>query len=665
MYFSIQKFTDSLMLFKFLVVLFFINSIVSPQEKADSIYSNLEVEIDSEKINSLLEESWNLRSNDPLTALQITKYALELSVESEDKSAQSKSLNYLGIIYSNLGAYDLAFYHHKAALKVAKETQDKEQIGYSYNNIGGIYGFKNDLTQAIDNIQNAIKIFEDLKDKTGLAYCSINIAKLYKNQENYDKSLQYFERALEISIEIEKVDMQARILLDVAHIRFLKGEYQEAKSAYLELEKYYEEINYLKGLAETWDKLGEVYHKEKKFNSALKYALKAQKLNEKILNAEGEITNLNNIALVYLSLGNISKGENFLKESRSKSSNIIDPYSIMDMYKTHYEFYKKTGNLEKSIQYYEKYHQLQDSIFTKEEVIKLGELEALLRIEKAENEKAVLQKELQIQKNQRTYFIIILVLLIIIAAIVTYRFYEKKKLSEELKQTNLVKDKFFRIISHDLREPFSAILGSIDIFKDSYDDLNEEERISTIETIQTAVKKDFELLENLLLWSRSQSNDIIFNPVKLNLKSIIQSNLTLIKSNLAKKNISVEIKCDHDFYIVADEQMLNSILRNLIFNAVKFTKLDGKIIIEAIPKDDAVKFAISDNGLGMDEFTIENLFRLDKKVVSRGTAGESGSGIGLILAKEFIERHKGRISVESQLNKGSTFNVELPMNSSK
>ena len=650
------------MLSKLLLITLLINSISISQRSADSILVNLEVQLDSEKIPVLLKKAWELRSNDPLTALQVAKNALDLSVKSENKSLQAKSLNYLGIIYTNLGANEVALDHHNAALNISKEAEDWEQIGYSYNNIGGIYGFKNDLSLAIENIQKAIKIFEDNKYQPGLAYCSINIGKLYENQDNFDKSLEYFNRALKIALSINKQDMHARILLEIANLQYRKGKLDKAKDAYLELEKYYKEINYLKGSAEIWNGLAEVYIKEKNFKDALTYSAKALELNKQILNGKGEIVNLNNMALISLALGNKSRGENFLAAAKNKANEINDPYAVLDMFNTHYNFYKKTGDLKESIKYYEKYNQLKDSIFTNEEVIKLGELEALLRIEKAEREKQVLQKELEIQKNQRNYFIVILILLFLIAAIITYRFFEKKKLNEELKKTNIVKDKFFRIISHDLREPFSAILGSIEIFKDCYDDLNEEERIQTIETIQKAVEKDFELLENLLLWSRNQSNDIVFDPVKLSVKDLIEKNIFLIKSNLTKKEISIIVNCEDNLFIQADEQMLNSILRNLIFNAVKFTRCGGKIIITAEKQNGFLKFSIEDNGLGMDKFTIENLFQLDKKVVSKGTAGESGSGIGLILTKEFVERHNGEITVESQLNVGSTFNVELPMN---
>jgi signal transduction histidine kinase/tetratricopeptide (TPR) repeat protein len=601
-----------------------------------------------------------MRSNDPLSALQIAKHALELSVTTEDLNNQAKSLNYIGVIYTNLGANEVALDHHYAALKVAIEADDWEQSGYSYNNIGGVYGYKNNLSAAIENIQKAIKIFEDNNDQTGLAYCSINIGKLYENQDNFDKSLEYFNRALKISLEINKQDMQARILLDIANLHYQKGDYAKAKEAYLELEKYYEEINYLKGLAEIWNGLSEVYFKERKYNDALKYSEKALELNKVILNAKSEVNSLNNIALIYLALGKKNIGENYLAKSHTKSVEINNPYALMDTYNTHYSFYKQTGELNKSIQYYEKYHQLQDSIFTNEEVIKLGELEALLRIEKAEGEKQVLQKELEIQKYQRNYFIVILIMLFLIAAAVTFRFYEKKKLSEELKQTNLVKDKFFSIISHDLREPFSAILGSIDILKNCYDELNEKERIESIDTIQQALHKDFELLENLLMWARNQSNDILFSPVKLRVKELIDKNIFLIKSNLTKKNIAVEINCDENLSITADEQMLNSILRNLIFNAVKFTRSDGKISITVARDNNFVNITINDDGLGMDEYTLNKLFQLDKKVTSKGTAGESGSGIGLILTKDFIKRHKGKITVESQLNVGSSFNVSLP-----
>jgi signal transduction histidine kinase/tetratricopeptide (TPR) repeat protein len=651
------------MLSKLLLILLLISSVTNSQKTADSILFNLEVQLDSEKIPVLLKKAWELRSNDPLTALQLAKNALNLSVKSENKSLQAKSLNYLGIIYTNLGANEVALDHHNAALNISKDAEDWEQLGYSYNNIGGIYGFKNDISLAIENIQKAIKIFEDNKYQPGLAYCSINIGKLYENQDNFDKSLEYFNRALQIALGINKQDLHARILLEIANLQYSKGKLDKAKDAYLELEKYYKEINYLKGSAEIWNGLAEVYIKEKKFKDALTYSEKALNLNKQILNGEGEIVNINNMALINLALGKKISGENFLAEARSKANELKDPYAVMDMYNTHYNFYKKTGDLQKSIKYYEKYNQLQDSIFTNEEVIKLGELEALLRIEKAEREKQVLQKELEIQKNQRDYFIVILILLLLIAAIITYRFFEKKKLNEELKKTNLVKDKFFRIISHDLREPFSAILGSIEVFKDCYNDLNEKERIQTIETIQKAVEKDFELLENLLLWSRNQSNDIVFDPVKLSVKDIIEKNIFLIKSNLTKKEISVDVICESNLFIMADEQMLNSILRNLIFNAVKFTRSNGKITISVEKQNGFLNFLVKDNGLGMDQYTIDGLFQLDKKVVSKGTAGESGSGIGLILTKEFIERHKGEIAVESQLNVGSTFKVKFPNNS--
>jgi signal transduction histidine kinase len=653
------------MLSKLALILLLFNSITNSQKTADSILTNIEVQLDSEKIPVLLNKAWDLRSNDPLTALQLAKNALDLSVKSERKSLQAKSLNYLGIIYTNLGANEVALDHHNAALNISKEAKDWEQIGYSYNNIGGIYGFKNDLSLAIENIQKAIKIFEDNKYQPGLAYCSINIGKLYENQDNFGKSLEYFNRALKIALSINKQDMHARILLEIANLQYRKGKLNKAEEAYLELEKYYEEINYLKGSAEIWNGLAELYIKGKKYKDALKYSEKALDLNKQILNGKGEIINLNNMALSNLALGNKTIGEKYLAEARSKAKVINDPYALMDIYNTHYAFYKKAGDLQRSINYYEKFNQLQDSIFTNEEVIKLGELEALLRIEKAEREKQVLQKELEIQKNQRNYFIVILILLILIAAIITYRFFEKKKLSEKLKQTNLVKDKFFRIISHDLREPFSAILGSIEVFKDCYNDLNEEERIQTIETIQKAVEKDFELLENLLLWSRNQSNDIVFNPVKLSVKDVIEKNIFLIKSNLIKKEISIDVNCEKDLVIMADEQMLNSILRNLIFNAVKFTRRGGKISISVEKQNSFLNFSINDNGLGMDDFTIDGLFQLDKKVVSKGTAGESGSGIGLILTKEFVERHNGEITVESQLNVGSTFKVKLPNNSTE
>jgi len=636
-----------------------ITNLISAQTD-DSVLINYSHLDDSSKATALLEEVWEKRSNDPLTAIKLAKQALIITKEINNTRLEAKTLNFLGITHSNIGATEIAFDYHTVALKKSEEAGDRIQLAYSYNNIGGIYRVKNDFVAASENILTAVKIFEEEKENTGLAYCFINMGRLHKEQGNFEKSLQYLEKALELSTVLKNEDLKARVLLETANIQFRKKEYKQAQKTYWELEKLYTKINYLKGLAIVWNRISEICYTDKNYKEALVFAEKALALNKQILNAEGEITNLNNMALFYLSLNQINKGKSYLNEAMNKSEQLNESVLFLATYKTHYEFYKKAGSLKNALEYFELYNRLKDSVYTNEEMIKFGELESLIKIEKTEKENEILVSHLEHQLKQRNYLIIIIILALLAAAVLTIRFYEKKKLSDELRKTNAVKDKFFRIISHDLREPFNAIFSAVDLLKNNYDNLSEQERKETIDSIGRLLKNDFELLENLLMWSKNQSSYIEFKPADILLYETIRKNIELIQNNIEKKNITVNVECPEKLIIRADEQMLNSILRNTIFNSVKFTNPGGVINIFANNFENKIQIEISDNGIGMSRDEIENLFSLENKKAAKGTAGESGSGIGLILTKEFVERHKGTITAQSETGKGSKFIITFP-----
>lgn len=224
----------------------------------------------------------------------------------------------------------------------------------------------------------------------------------------------------------------------------------------------------------------------------------------------------------------------------------------------------------------------------------------------------------------------------------------------------MIKDKFFKIIAHDLREPYNAILGSADLLTNHADELTEDEKKESIHLIGRSVKSSFDLLDNLLAWSKVQNKDLFFSPVKINLKEIVDSSIHLAEQNIKSKNINVKVIVEDDLEVFADKQMISTVLRNLLFNSIKFTHKNGNITIAAKGQDNFDIIEIKDDGIGMEKETIDNIFRLDKKVIAKGTAGEMGSGIGLILCKEFIEYHKGKIHAKSHPDKGTIFIITLP-----
>jgi signal transduction histidine kinase/ligand-binding sensor domain-containing protein len=236
---------------------------------------------------------------------------------------------------------------------------------------------------------------------------------------------------------------------------------------------------------------------------------------------------------------------------------------------------------------------------------------------------------------------------------------EMRAINEHLLEANATKDRFFSIIAHDLKNPFGNLLGFVELFKKNFKTWDEEKKAKTLEIIDNSAKVIYDLLENLLYWSRSQTNSIRFEPKFLMLSKLVKENLILLKDLYTNKKITLETKIPEDLLIFADEDMLNTVLRNLLMNAMKFTPEKGKIDLYCEVDKDGVSVFIKDSGIGIPDELKEKLFHVGESINRYGTNGEKGTGLGLILCKEFIEKHNGTISFESELNKGTTFIVRF------
>ena len=234
------------------------------------------------------------------------------------------------------------------------------------------------------------------------------------------------------------------------------------------------------------------------------------------------------------------------------------------------------------------------------------------------------------------------------------------KIAEDLKQINDTKDKFVSIIAHDVRTPIIALIGYAEILAEDIEDLQKAEIKEFASSIVEISKQTIGLLTNLLEWSRLQTGRIEFHPAPLNAFAISENTLSLLSSNAEQKNIRIINQLEKETYVYADENMMQSIFNNLITNAIKFTNRNGQITITSSRMEDMICFAVKDNGVGMDENQKSMLFEMNKSFTTPGTTNEKGSGLGMILCKDFIEKHGGEIWVESNAGKGSEFFFTIP-----
>jgi PAS domain S-box-containing protein len=237
---------------------------------------------------------------------------------------------------------------------------------------------------------------------------------------------------------------------------------------------------------------------------------------------------------------------------------------------------------------------------------------------------------------------------------------KKKEITNELIELNKNKDKFFSIIAHDLKSPFQGLLGFSELLDDDFYELNDEEKKRFVENIRTTSKILYNLVENLLQWSRLQSGRIQFEPDEIDIHTLVNRSIEILKANIQKKKIFLENKISKNSVLTADEIMIQQVIQNLLSNAIKFTPAGGKISLFDERTDHVYKFTIEDTGVGIPQEVVPELFNIDSHYTTNGTENENGTGLGLILCKEFVERNGGKILVESEVGKGSKFTVVLP-----
>lgn len=235
-----------------------------------------------------------------------------------------------------------------------------------------------------------------------------------------------------------------------------------------------------------------------------------------------------------------------------------------------------------------------------------------------------------------------------------------KEYSFELEELNRNKDKFFSIIAHDLRNPFTGIFGFASVLNEDFENLSKEEIKEYVNYIYLGSKNIFEMIENLLTWSRIQTGKIIIRPSKIDIHKKVQEMIDILNVTALNKRIEVQNVVEKELCVMGDVFMLDSILQNLLSNAIKFTNAGGNVKVYSARKKDEVEIFICDNGIGMNSEEIDKLFLLGKQNSKAGTAEEKGTGLGLILCQEMINKLGGKLSVESIAGKGSTFKLSLP-----
>ena len=618
--------------------------IYSRQHKNDKALKNFLQAISYYEKSGSIEKTGNVynsiaatyfRRNDYVKALEFFERALQIGTDYNNVTLQIKANNNIGIVYETLSQYDKALECQLKALELAQKTNAAKQRASTYVNIGNIYFYLNQFGEATNSYLKALDIYSKINDDTGQSVCHNNLGECYLKQNHISKAISHYQKALRYAMTNKDTLKISTILLNIGNANRLAGDLDKAYSTLNKALDMCDVHSDLGIKAETLLYLGETVSAQNKPNKALNYFTRAREL----------------------------------------ATRINDKQLLLKIYDSLAKFYYAQKKYKDAYLYRDKYAILNDTINSDNMIENMAKMNAAYQsfkdqatILNLQKENISHSKELLQEKNKKILFFIASISFLIIIIVLLTLFLYRRKTANELKQKNealnnlnATKDKFFSIIAHDLKSPFNSLLGFSEMLSLHAETKNIDQVIEYSNIIHNSTKKLFNLVENLLQWSRAQLGTTKYSPEQTDIYMLANNIISLLRLNAEEKDVVISSKMTKNLIGWVDVDLFNTVLRNLLSNAIKFSRVGSMIQVTGIREGDEIKISVSDTGVGIRKDNLEKLFDAGTNITTKGTFNEKGTGLGLILCKEFVEINKGNIWVESEYGHGSTFYFTVPV----
>ena len=560
------------------------------------------------------------------------------------------------------GHYEEALKNFYKVVEICERTDNQAIMAKAYNNIGAIYSNLYEYDLALKYLEQSMEIKEALGDEDGAASTMVNIAGIYQELNDYEKALKYYYESLNLKLQTHDSVAIAAIL----------------------------------------NNIGIIHHNRESYNQAIEYLERSLTISREMHDNWSIANSLNNLSEVYYRQKNYAKALALLNESQP----IIDQIGALELRKENLDIRMKSlaglGNYKDAFELRDEYDKAKDSIISSEKAQNIAELEAKYESEKRERENRLLKIEMEANRaviqRQRIIFIAsgLVIIILLIVYFILLRFYRLRKKAEQLlkqqkeeiesqnvtlanlnKELNIqnaeitkqkaelenlikLKDKLFSILSHDLRSPLNSLSGLLKLIKKGL--LNKEEEQKYLNELDKKIGYTQHFLENMLQWSRSQLDGFTINQEKFDISELVNDVCNNYDLQAREKGITLDNAVNQSVSVVADQNMIKIALGNLVSNAIKFSPPDKKVIIDAELIGKKCKISVKDHGAGMSKETIDQMNTGEKIKITKGTGEETGSGLGLIVTKDFIEKNGGSLFIDSKEKKGSTFSLTIPIN---
>jgi signal transduction histidine kinase len=615
------------------------------------------------------------QDNRPLDAVKYGMKALMLlkQIEEDVPSLEIPLLLAMTWAYQNVGEYETALkFGRKAALR-ALETGDKHAEAMAYNHLGWIYGQMGFLDRSLDYVLRALNLFEQLGDKTNIAEAFKNVGNVYKELKNRKLALKHYLAALSILETLGDKKNISRVMNNIAILYKKSKQLDKALKYYRKTRAVAKQLDWKLGLAVARINIATIYSEKNEAARALRYNKKTLQLC-KILGQKRFIAAvLSNIGVNYRKLRQYNKALDHVYRALDIARRIKNKDLIRNFLEELYYIYRAKKDYKQAFNYLKQYKDIHDEIISADTRKNISDLLMQYKIEKKEKEIQRLIENSSIQQLKferhnlvRNFFIVLSLLVLLLSLVIFNRYRTKKRAERLLKESekklramNTAKDKLFSIIAHDLESPLNGLILCSRYLEKNGRVLPENVISEFHHQIYENANRMSKLLENLLHWAVSQRGKLEVEPEVLDLNQLSEDAIMLLESSAVEKDIQLVSHVHENSLVWADKRMVETIMRNLVSNAVKYTGKKGEVHIFSRNRGGFLEVEVADTGIGIPEEKMETLFDLNLQKSAAGTAGEKGIGLGLILCKEFVEENGGTIRAENNNGNGSASGTRM------
>lgn len=663
------------------------------QDDIDSLLSVAEYQKDTNAVNAFIKLGKTYAANDNQKSIEYLNNAIELSKSIDFQNGIAISYKEIGISFYYIGEYDSCVFYFENAYEIFKSLDLIDDLADVLVLQGIIFDTQSKHDKSLEKYFKAIEIYDSLQNLDGLSATYSNIALIFQRQNQLDEAIEYQYKSLEINKKLGNKNNIAISLINIGLVYQDIEEYEKALEVYQEAKEIFKEVHNKQVESALYNNIGLIYNQLKDYKSALKNFEISLILKEELGNRSGIATTYNNIGKIYLEKEDFSKAEEYFKNSLKISMEINIPSEIKNSYHNLYLLYSKLSNYKEALINFEKYKNIEDSINTTTYNSEINELQVLF--ETSEKEKTIKQLNLENQQqkfqNEKQRIIIWIIALgfalIIFFSILIFRALKSKnkafkqleiknqeienqknqieeknvKLAEQarkLSELDEIKSKFFTNISHEFRTPLTLIIAPIKslLEKNKNPELNFE-----LEIINNNAQRLLRLINQLLDLSKIDKKSMKLNLKRGNFVSFVRNIFNAFSSYAVDKNIEMDFSSVNEIIIPFDDEKIEKIIINIISNALKFTSEKGKITLNIENIENQIQIVIIDTGKGIPEQELSKIFDRFYMIEHAYETETQGSGIGLSLVKELVEIHRGKISVESEIEKGTKFILQFPI----